>query len=109
MSGELPARQITPEEIALARDKHQHEFGMRNIELYAQDRREEREFFAGNRKATLTVALAVTTGISIFFIAALFLNKDTLLIDLLKILAGAFGGGGIGYMFGFRRGKQPNQ
>jgi len=105
MPGELPAVQPTAQELELAKakDQHEYDFAVRNLELFAQDRREERELFAGNRRAGLIIVLSLTASISVFFITALFLDKDVLLLDLLKIIAGAFGGGGIGYAWGSRR------
>ena len=111
MPGDLPARQPTHEELELAKaeDQHGFDFAMRNLELFAQDKREERELYAGNRRVWFIIVLALIGSVSIFFISALYMNKDALLLDMLKMIAGACGGGGIGYIYGFRRGRMPGQ
>ena len=105
MPGDLPAAQPTQGELELAKveDQHGFDFAMRNLELIAQDKKEEREFLAGNRRVWFIISLAVISGVFISLITAMFLDKDELLMDMLKILAGVLGGGGVGYVYGFRR------
>jgi hypothetical protein len=93
-------------ELERIKDQHQYDFAMKSLELTAQDNREARDLFAGNRKAGLIVTLALMLGVFSFFLSALFLNKEEIIVDLMKIIAGAFGGGGFGYAIGIRRGGQ---
>ena len=93
------------EQVALEMQKDQHtfEYSMRNIELTAQDNREQRAHLAGNRNASLIVIISIILAVFAFFMYALYLGKDAFLTDMLKVIFGAFGGGGIGYALGTRR------
>lgn len=109
MSGEntnMPA-QVLSEQIELEkiRDQHSYDFAIKNLEHTVKENQEIRTFLAGNRNAGLIVTGMVILAFFIFFMYALHLGRDTLISDVIKIICGAFGGGGIGYLFGFRRGS----
>lgn len=95
-----------PIELEAQKDAYNFQFAMRNLELTAQDNREQRAHFAGNRRAGMAVILAVVIAVFIFFMYALHLGKDVFLTEMMKVVVSAFGGGGIGYAIGIKKRNQ---
>lgn len=93
-------------ELERQKDQHTYEYSLRNLELTAQNNREVREVIKGNRNASLIVILASIFAIFAFVMYALYLGKDQFLSDMLKVIVGGFGGGGIGYAIGKRKREQ---
>jgi len=80
-----------------------HEFSMKAIDVQAQDRREERASDGkGLNRALIVIALAVV-GFFGFFGYALYANKDQLILEILRIVVYAGGGGGLGYAIGQKK------
>jgi hypothetical protein len=80
-----------------------HEYAMKAVDLQAQDRREERDSDGkGISKVLVLLGLAVV-GVLAFFGYALFSNKDQMILEILRILVYAGGGGGIGYAIGHKQ------
>lgn len=102
------------EEIELLKQQDDHQFQLANRQLEAnlEDRRETRDHFRKihevNSKRGIMLCM---TALFLFFgfgALALWLGKEALLSDLLKVFVGAFGGGGIGYIIGFRHKQQSS-
>lgn len=90
-------------ELLKQQDEHQYDIARRNIDATLQNNREIREHFDKiNLRAVQLVGFVVLCML-IFGLAALYLNKEDILSDLLKILCGLLGGSGIGYAVGSRR------
>ena len=96
-------------ELEKQKDKHQFEIAKMNLEALAKDSTEMRTHFAGNRKSGTVIMLAIIGTVFIFCMCALFLGKDAFISDLFKIVLGSIGGGGFGYVLGFRRGKMTEK
>lgn len=92
-------------ELEKQRDQHQYDIAVKNLEALSQNNIDMREkFYKGQRNAQ--IILGITVGlIFAFFMTALWLDKDAFITDLIKIISGGIGGGGLGYMAGFKRGR----
>lgn len=77
-----------------------HEYSMKAVDLQAQDRREERESDGKGLGRTLRLVGLVVLGLFGFFGYALYANKDQLILEILRIVLYAGGGGGVGYAVG---------
>lgn len=111
MDGNLPAQQEISMEVLQQQDEHQYLIAKQTIEANLQNQREIREHFANlakqdKRNGTVIVILFLLLFFAFGFYA-LSQGKENLLSDLLKVFIGAFGGGGIGYVFGARSNRQP--
>lgn len=107
MSNE-PAPLPKSDELALLeqQDTHQFEYANRQLEANLQNERERREHVLeltkSNNRAAMTVLIL---GLVLFFgfgFFALWLGKEAFLSDMMKVIVGAIGGGGIGFYFGTR-------
>jgi hypothetical protein len=68
------------------------------------DTTRQKTFLTSNFRKNLILGLAIicATGFSCY---ALYLDQQDLLQSLMKLAIGAFGGGGFGYVYGFRKGR----
>lgn len=90
-------------ELLKQQDEHQYDIARRNIDATLQNNREIRGHFDKiNLRSVLLVGFIVLCML-IFGLAALYLDKEDILADLLKILCGLLGGSGIGYALGSRK------
>jgi hypothetical protein len=55
---------------------------------------------------SVTLILLCLTG---FIVYAMYLNKEQFVLDIIKVLAGALGGGGIGYAIGHKKAKKDQE
>lgn len=108
-----PPNVVDPQvyELEKQRDKHQFDIAVKNLEVILVNNREERAVFEGNRKSGFWLMILFSLLIFTFFMTALFMNKDAFIADMLKIIVSCLGGGGVGYVFGYRRGRNeaPNK
>ena len=88
-------------ELEKQKDSHQYAFAIKNTELLFKDRKDCRT--AG----IITLSLIVFS-ILLFSMYALHNGKETVILELLKMLGAAFGGAGIGYAIGVRKSPQAN-
>lgn len=111
MDGNLPAQQETSVEFLQQQDEHQYLIAKQTIEANLQNQREIREHFSKLAKQEKRNGMIIIILFLLLFFAfgfyALYQGKESLLSDLLKVFIGAFGGGGIGYVFGARSNRQP--
>ena len=85
------------------RETYQYQIAIKNIEETARNNREIREHFNTiNLRAVLLVGFFALC-VLIFGMYALYLGKENIISDILKIALGAFGGGGLGYAVGSRK------
>lgn len=90
-------------ELERQKDQHTYEYSLKNLELTAQNNREIREVIKGNRNASVFIILISILAVFIFVMYALYLGKDQFLSDILKVIVGGLGGGGLGYAIGKHR------
>jgi len=90
-------------ELLKQQDDHQYDIAKRNIDATLQNNREIRGHFDKiNLRSVLLVGFIVLCML-IFGLVSLYLGKEVILADLLKILCGLIGGSGIGYAIGSRK------
>ena len=87
-------------------DKNQFDYAMRNLELTAQDRREERMLSRHSQQWGIGFLAFTVLAFLGFCWLALSFGKDGLVADVIKVAAAFLGGGGLGYAFGFRKRQQ---
>lgn len=97
-------------ELLKQQDEHQFQLATHQIDVNHADRCVDREHFSKlQEKNNQRAFIAFLVLIFLFFgfgAFAIWLGKEALLSDLLKVFVGAFGGGGIGYYLGFRHKQQ---
>ena len=88
-------------------DDHQYDIAVRAIDAKREATRDDRiQFNIIHRRSVFLTGFSISCML-IFGLVALFLDKEDVLSDLLKILCGLIGGGGLGYAFGSRK-KSPD-
>ena len=80
---------------------------LRAIEANITNKRELRTHLDNNNKRGMILTIVLSFFLLIFGLAALYLDKESILTDLLKILCGFLGGSGLGYAIGTRK-RPPN-
>ncbi len=73
---------------------HNQKIADKSIEAQAADRKDEREVYKTMQKHRLYFAAGITIAALIFALIALWMGKDTIILDILKILMGFVGGWG---------------
>ncbi len=86
-------------------DQHQFEYSSAALLSQERDRNAQRDHNLASQKISLIAFCCLLLAVVSIVIAAFFLNKDSFLSDCLKYIFGGFGGGGIGYFFGYKRAK----
>lgn len=111
MDDNFLAPQASSDEFRLQQDKHQYLIAQQTIEANLQNQREIRAHFGElakqDKRNGMTVAVLFLLLFFSFGFYALSQGKESLLSELLKVFIGAFGGGGIGYIFGVRSSRKP--
>lgn len=103
MDGNLPTSQQPDIDLLRQQDQHQFEIAQLGIQANLQNGREARAHFDKINENGKTIVLTVIGAAFVFGMFALYLGKEAFLSDVLKVIIGAFGGAGIGYMFGKRK------
>ena len=99
----LPQESVADIELLKQRDTYQYQIALKNIEATAQNSREIREHFSAINLRGLWLLCLITLCLLAFSLYALYLGKEEIISDILKVLVGALGGGGIGYAIGIKR------
>ena len=97
-----------PEEWMTLRENHQYDYSLAVLAAQERDREAEREHNRRSQKTALLFFVGLAIFLLILTVAAFFLNKETFLLECVKYLAIGGGGGGIGYVFGFKKGVKKN-
>ena len=82
------------------------EYSLKALDAEVGDRKDEREHEAKSTRYGFWIALVVVVGSLALVGFALYANKDQLILEAIKVLALAGGGGGVGYVIGFRKGRE---
>lgn len=99
----LPTESVTDVELLKQRDTYQYQIALKNIEATAQNSREIREHFSTlNLRATWLFGFIILC-LLVFSLYALHLGREEIISDIIKVLVGALGGGGIGYAIGSKK------
>lgn len=108
-----PVANQTPsdEQISLwkQQDEHQFEYSLEVLKAQERDRNNTRNFSDAIHKRTTRAWIYRSIVLAVFILIALYLGKDQFLLESMKYLALLFGGGGIGYLYGYKKGSQPLQ
>ncbi len=100
------ALEIKQTEISLRELDHNQKIADKSIEAQAEDRRDERKTNKAMHLHSLVFAAVVFLMAVAFVIAALWLNKDALVMDIVKVLLGFAGGWGASLAWGNRLKKE---
>lgn len=108
---ELRQREIDVQRMRAESERKQveraHEYSLKALESQAKDRQDERQHNSRNSKLGFWVILLALAGVIYFFGYALYADKDQLILEVVKAVLYAGGGGGLGYAIGrVKRGDQ---
>lgn len=90
-------------EISLAEIDHNRKIADKSIEAQAEDRKDERQVLKDMQKHRLWFGGFSLVACIAFILMALHMNKDALVLDLVKVLAGFAAGAGAASYFGKRK------
>ena len=82
------------------------EYALRALAAQAEDRKDERQHQAKNTRYGFWVSLLLLVGLIGLTGYAMYANKDQLILEVIKAIVFAGGGGGIGYVLGFKKGEK---
>ena len=82
------------------------EYSLRALSAEVADRKDEREHEGKATGYGFRISLVAIIGTIVLMGYALYANKDQLILEAVKVLALAGGGGGVGYVLGFKKGKE---
>lgn len=101
----------TPErlEILKQKDEHQYTYALEVLKAKERDRVEERKFIQQMHNKSNRTWLWRLFMICAFLLIALYMGKEKFLTDALQYLAVLLGGGGIGYVYGYRKGQRKRE
>lgn len=99
--------------LLLQQDAHQYEYANHQLEANLQNQREIRKHLQVINNKNNTTFLIVSLSLLVLFFGfgffALWLDKEEFLSDIMKVIVGAIGGGGLGFYFGARNKLPPQQ
>ncbi|WP_300907151.1 hypothetical protein [uncultured Desulfovibrio sp.] len=90
-------------ELLTLREKNQFDYSMAVLAAQERDRQAYREHVQKIYKASLRIWIFVGAFLLIAVIAAFISGKEQFILECLKYIVAAGGGGGVGYVFGYRR------
>jgi hypothetical protein len=85
------------------------EYSLKALTAEVADRKDEREHESKSTRYGYRILLVSIIGAIALMGYALYANKDQLLLEAVKVLALAGGGGGVGFVLGFRKGRTTAQ
>lgn len=91
---ELRAKELS---LQTQQDKNSFEFSKSALAAQVNDRSEQREFIKNSQKNMYIFIGVIVLAIIVMLVIALFLNKDTIVVETLKILLSLVAGGIGGY------------
>lgn len=100
------ALELKQTEISLRELDHNQKIADKSIEAQAEDRKDERRLSKAMHSQNLIFAGVIVVIVVIFILAALWLNKDALVLDIIKVILGFAGGWGASIAWSSR--KQGN-
>lgn len=89
-----------------------HEYSLRALAVQKDDRFDSRAQDAKTTRFGFWITLILVVGIFGLTGYAMYTNKDQLILEVVKAVLFAGGGGGVGFVIGFRKGEgraAPNQ
>lgn len=86
-------------------DTYQYEYAKQALYAQAQDQREVREHMQANTKAGLKFCTMLFGVIVVVILSAFALDKEQFVLEALKYVFVGAGGGGLGYVAGFKKGQ----
>lgn len=111
MNNNLPVKAGNEVDLLKQQDEHQFIIAKLNIESNLKNQKEVREHFGAlERQQRRNGTIIILVFLVLFFafgFYALSLDKENFLADVLKVVIGAFGGGGLGYAVGLSRRRPP--
>ena len=88
------ALELKQADLAIREVDHNQKIADKSIEAQAEDRKDERRLQKTLQKQRLIFAGIVTTAALAFVLIALWMNKDAIILDVLKVVMGFVGGWG---------------
>lgn len=98
--------EVKQADIALRELDHNQKIADKSIEAQAKDRQDERMVQQAMQMHRLVFAAIVTVLVLAFVLTALWMNKDAIIMDVLKVATGFVGGIGAAALWHHRRSDQ---
>jgi len=92
-------------ELHKQRDNNQYQYALAALQAQERDREAERAHNRVSQKTGLLFFIGIGVFVTLITFAAFYMDKEQFLLDCLRYLAVLFGGGGIGYYWGYCRAK----
>lgn len=86
--------EVKQAEIALREVDHNQKIADKSIQAQAEDRKDERQVQMTMDRNRLVFAACVVSLVLCFVVVALWMNKDALVLDVVKVMLGFVGGWG---------------
>lgn len=103
------ALELKQTDIALRELDHNQKIADKSIEAQAEDRKDERRMRGRMHTQTLMFAGVVTALALAFVLAALWMGKEAIVLDVLKVVMGFVGGWGASNIWRRGRGKADDE
>lgn len=87
-------------ELSRLEAEQNHRYALTLLEAQERDRQDARRHDAINSRMGAWIVTLIIVAVTALVGVALWRDKDALVLDVIKVLAGALGGGGIGYAAG---------
>lgn len=98
-------------ELKKQQDKNNYDFSKESLKVQAEDLKDQRAHQSKREKRSNWVLVLLFLLFFTIVVLAIFLNKDQLLFEIIKVIVLLFGGGATGYTIGLNKKfqKQQNQ
>jgi hypothetical protein len=100
------ALELKQAEISLREIDHNQKIADKSISAQAEDRKDQRKVEKEMHRQGLIFGGVVTVCTLLFILVALYMDKDALVLDLVKVVVGFVGGFGASAIWHHQRGKR---
>lgn len=85
-----------------------YEYAKAALHIQVEDRKDERKKELVNSRYGFWIVTLTILSVITLIMYALHLGKEAFVLDIVKVLVGAAGGGGVGYLAGYRKGQKES-
>ena len=107
-NAEVPTDNKATQDLLVLRENHQFDYSMAMLAAQERDRQAEREHLQSFCRASNRNWVIAGCFVLAVMMASFWMGKEQFLLECLKYLVFAGGGGGVGYVYGYRRRRLEN-